>query len=279
MDKLSTSEELEIKTKLEKALKGRLTPTQWDFLKDQGMLEVYVTSPLSEEQEQWEEFKRGAKAALEQLQTWYEGLRKEEDEAYSRPDSSLLQDQEQPLGLIRETRGSERTAARTEALGAYNRLHAQNGAKPNRPAMYAALFPRGGTDGTIAQWVYVLLVELWVPAEEVKADYLDLQQTLTEERARKADPRTLEVARFVWEEQKRAGGKNLSYPDLMNRWNKSRPDSKFNSWRSFRTAFIRGKEATLPRYEGSADLLHKEAKEGYGKHLFDDWASGVRATF
>jgi hypothetical protein len=211
----------------------------------------------------------------------YERRREEEDEAYTRPDSSLSRDRVESPGPVLETRGSERTVARTEALLVYNRLRAGSDAVPDRPAMYATLFPRGGTDGTHAQWVYVLQVELWVPAEEVKSEYLQLQQTLTEEKARKADPRTLEVARFVWEQQRRAGDQKLSYPDLMKRWNESRrdDDQKFNHWRSFRNAFSRGEEATLPRYESSADLLREGVQEGYGKQLFDSWASDVRATF
>ena len=107
-----------------------------------------------------------------------------------------------------------------------------------------------------------------------------MQQTLTEEKARKADPRSLEVARFVWEQRRRAGEEKLSYPDLTKGWNESRPDDqKYSNWRSFRTAFTRGKEATLPRYKGSIDLLHEEVNKGYGKDLFGSWASDVRATF
>jgi len=280
MDKLTTSKESEIKADLERELKYPLTSTQWDFIKAQGVLEIYDTSPLEKEGERWAEFVRGAEAALKQLQMFYERRREEEDEGYSRPDISLSRDREQPTGPLVEPRGSERTVARTEALLAYNRLQAGTDAVPNRPAMYATLFPRGGTDHTVAQWVYVLQVELWVPAEEVKAEYLELQQTLTEEKARKADPRSLEVARFVWEQRRRAGEEKLSYPDLTKGWNESRPDDqKYSNWRSFRTAFTRGKEATLPRYKGSIDLLHEEVNKGYGKDLFGSWASDVRATF
>jgi len=280
MNKLSTREELEIKQKFEGWRKEPLTPAQWDFIKDQGVWVDYETSPLEEEQARWEEFVRGAEEAVAKLQTFYERRREEEDEAYSRPDSSASRNRDELTRLVVETRGSERTLARTEALLAYNRLQAGTDAVPNRPAMYDTLFPRGGTDGTVAQWVYVLQVELWVPAEEVKAEYLELQQILTDEKARKADPRTLEVARFVWEQQRNAGEKKLSYSDLMERWNESRPDDqKFSRPRSFRTAFIRGKQATLPRYERSASLLEEGVKQGYSKHLFDSWASDVHATF
>jgi hypothetical protein len=280
LSKLSTFEELELRERLGKSLDRNVSDTQWDFVKAQGVVENYVISPLAEEREKWEEFTRDVNEELERLQRWYEGLRKEEDEDYQGSDSPLLQDQERSSGHVRKARGSERTAARTEALRAYDRLQAGTDTVPDRPAMYAALFPWGGLDSTVAQWVYALQVELWVPVEEVKADYLAVQQALTEESTRKASPRTLEVARFVWEQRRRVGGKDLSYLDLMERWNKSRSDGgKFSDWRAFYTAFVRGKEAALPRYERSAGLLQQGVREGYGKDLFGTWASEVRAMF
>ena len=280
MTKLSTSEETDIRERLEGALKTSVSPTQWDYLKTQGVLENYVGSPMDDERERWEEFARDADAELQRLRDWYERLREEEDEGYSRPESSSLRDREQYSGLVGETRGSERTAARMEALRAYDRLQSGTDAVTKRLAMYDTLLPRGGLDGTVAQWVYALQVELWVPAEDVKETYLDLQRALTEERARKADPRTIEVARFVWEQKYNHEGEDLSYLDLMKRWNESRSDDgRFNNWRTFRNTYIRGKEATLPRYEGSADLLQQEARKGYGKHLFETWASDVSGTF
>jgi hypothetical protein len=255
-DKLSTKGEVEIKQRLERRRKKPLTPVQWDFIKDQGVLDNYKASPLEEEWERWEEFVRGADATVAKLQTFYERRREEEDEAYSRPDNTASRAREELARPIVETRGSKRTEARTEALAAYNRA-----------------------DDTVPQWVYVLQVELWVPAEEMKAEYLELQEVLTEEKARKANPRTLEVARFVWDQQGSVGKQKLSYPELMRRWNESRPDDeKFRRPRSFRNVYIRGKEATLPRYGVSDELLQAEVRDGYGRHLFDSWASDVRAT-
>ncbi|MDQ3360978.1 MAG: hypothetical protein M3534_04800 [Actinomycetota bacterium] len=135
-------------------------------------------------------------------------------------------------------------------------------------------------DRTFTDGTSITRDTVFVPVEEVKADYLAVQQALTEESTRKASPRTLEVARFVWEQRRRVGGKDLSYLDLMERWNKSRSDGgKFSDWRAFYTAFVRGKEAALPRYERSAGLLQQGVREGYGKDLFGTWASEVRAMF
>jgi hypothetical protein len=83
----------------------------------------------------------------------------------------------------------------------------------------------------------------WVPAEEVARAYKRMQKQVLEGRNRQPSSKTLEVACFVWEEERRHEYKSPSWPVLCDRWNKEHPKDQFKDYRHFRTSFTRGAEA------------------------------------
>ena len=86
--------------------------------------------------------------------------------------------------------------------------------------------PHGGFDGTLPQWVIELEIEAWVPADDVRSIYQHAQRVyaqsglLVEQGPPKTQPRTYNVARFVWEEELRCG-KRASWPVLLERWERA----------------------------------------------------------
>ena len=96
----------------------------------------------------------------------------------------------------------------------------------------------------------------WVPAEEVARAYKRMQKQVLEGRNRQPSPKTLEVACFVWEEERRHEYKSPSWPVLCDRWNKEHPKDQFKDYRHFRTYFTRGAEAVraaLPSWSGPVE--------------------------
>jgi hypothetical protein len=88
-----------------------------------------------------------------------------------------------------------------------------------------------------------LNISPWVPAEDVTRAYKRMQKQALEGRNRQPKPKTLEVACFVWEEERRHEYNKLSWPVLCKRWNKEHPKDQFENYRHFRTTFTRGAEA------------------------------------
>jgi hypothetical protein len=109
--------------------------------------------------------------------------------------------------------------------------------------------------------VIELEIEAWVPADDVRSIYQHVQRGLLAEKARpKTQPRTYNVARFVWE-QKLRHGERLTWPTLLERWKERNPDDEgFEDWRAFHTCFKRGEAATPPRYVHSNDHIAGEAR-------------------
>jgi hypothetical protein len=119
-------------------------------------------------------------------------------------------------------------------------------------------------------------VEVWVPAEEVKESYRSMQRNLlAEQTPPKTQPRTFEVAAFVWH-QDRVHGRRLPWPQLWERWNNWPLTKPFDSWRDFQKTFTRGEKATPPRYHASYEQMTKLVEAGAHEGSFDLWVSSFR---
>jgi hypothetical protein len=146
--------------------------------------------------------------------------------------------------------------------------------------MHSTLLPRGGVDGTLPQWVYIIAVELWMPAEEVMKNYRQMQRTMmSQPDPPRTQARALNVARFVWEQELHYG-KRPSWPVLCERWNNYPLTRPFGSWRDFRTNFFRGAKATAPRYVATQEQLTEQVKSHARERagLFYSWADKVLAA-
>jgi hypothetical protein len=259
--------EVEIKAKLERALHRRISLAEWQDIKDSGLLGEYERGDLS-----WSDLKNLVGETLDRLR---------------RHVRNVVREQAGELNLaskipfkVKETVGlpdvpaklSDRTSARGEALSALTRLRMGNEAAQNvmasgRARISSTIIPRGGVDGTLPQWVIVMGVEAWVPADDVKETYSRLRQTFIEEQAQpKTQARTFQVAAFVWD-QEQAHGKRPPWPVLCERWNNWPLTEPFEDWRAFRMCFLRGEQATPPRYVASNEQLTELVRS---RHLEGD---------
>jgi hypothetical protein len=167
-----------------------------------------------------------------------------------------------------------RAFARHEALGALNLLRT-DGRSAGKGAIRSALFPRGGVDGTLGQWVQVIAVELWVPAEEVANHIRRTQRAmLAESSPPKTSERAFEVAAFVWDIE-RAEGKRPPWRVLCERWNNWPLTGPFDDWRHFHKTFTRGSRATPPRYVASNEQITRKVRSG-AQDTLDHWAAKIR---
>jgi len=92
--------------------------------------------------------------------------------------------------------------------------------------------------------------------------------------------RAFNVARFAWEVEA-AQGERPSWPELCKLWNDFPMTTPFENWRDFRTNFVRGEKATLPRYTANAEQITEQVREAtiHGEAVaFDGWVSQVRAA-
>ncbi|MGI9048795.1 MAG: hypothetical protein ACR2GU_05405, partial [Rubrobacteraceae bacterium] len=94
------------------------------------------------------------------------------------------------------------------------------------------------------QWRIRLVIPPWVPAEEVSRAYRLMRGQIPEGRELPKKTKTLEVARFVWE-QERINGYCEPAPWSLwcKRWNKENPENPINDRGNFRTLFRRGAAA------------------------------------
>ena len=262
----------QIKTKLERALHATITAAEWAFLEDVGLVHEHEIG-----QSDWSEFRRGVEDNLSRIRRFRENdLRDQagELEEASREISVDHQSEEVPVDL------NDRTMARSSALGALNSLRS-GGSAPLRAAMSGTLLPRGGLDGTVPQFVWVMAAELWVPAEDVAKSFRRMQRYLM---AKPDQPRTqaraFQVARFVWEVEA-ARGERPTWPELCRLWNDFPMTEPFDHWRDFHTYFKRGAEATLPRYKATDEEITEQVRESTARGeavAFDRWVGDVRAA-
>jgi hypothetical protein len=88
------------------------------------------------------------------------------------------------------------------------------------------------------------------------------------------------VARFVWEVEA-SYGERPSWPEMCKLWNDSPMTRPFEDWRDFRTYFLRGEKATLPRYKATDEQITEQVREASKRGeavAFDSWASHVLAA-
>jgi hypothetical protein len=260
----------EIKTRLERVLHGRITPAEWIHLEE--LVDEYLRGSHS-----WQDFRDLADGELVRIRTFYKNkLREQAGDLEEAPrDNGVDHQSENPLIDL-----DDRTFARSSALGALNHLRSGGSAAP-RATIHGTLLPRGGVDGTVPQWVYVVAAELWIPAEEVARSFRTMQQTLMDDPNQpRTQARAFNVARFVWEVEA-AHGERPSWPELCKLWNDFPMTSPFEDWRDFHKNFVRGEQATLPRYNASAEQITEQVREATirGEAVaLDRWVSQVRAA-
>ena len=93
------------------------------------------------------------------------------------------------------------------------------------------------------QWRIKLTVPPWVPAEEVTRAYLLLRGQAPEGRRLPHTTTPLDVARFVWEQERLHGYKEPHWSALFKRWKHDNPETKIKTHNNFRTLFVRGAAA------------------------------------
>jgi hypothetical protein len=225
----------------------------------------------------WLEFRDGVKYNLKAIRRFRDNDRREQAGQLGlelRDNGADHQPPPVPVDL------GDRTFARSSAVGALNHLRS-GGSAPPRATIHGTLLPRGGVDGTIPQWVYVIAAELWVPAEEVAESFRAMQRTLmADPNQPRTQARAFNVARFVWEVEA-AYGKRPSWPELCKIWNDFPMTSPFEDWRDFRTYFKRAERAALPRYKATPEEITEQVRvaSNRGKAVaFDLWVSQVLAA-
>jgi hypothetical protein len=251
--------ENELWTKLERALHTRITAAERQDLREAEMLSMYAAGSYVS----WDDFKDDVAHTLRRLRRFLVNSERE------RVGDLLLvteTDEEEPeipsvTGIFAPL--SERTAARAQALIALDNyeLGPTNPDRVRSRTITSKVRPQGGFDETLPQWVIELQIEAWVPADDVRNIYQYVQRDLLAEKAGpKTQPRTYNVAQFVWE-QKLRHGERLTWPALFERWKERYPDDEgFKDWRAFYKCFERGEEATPPRYVDSSDYIASEAR-------------------
>jgi hypothetical protein len=250
--------ESEIRAKLERALHTKIREAEWVELKAANVVLEFDEQP-------WPEFRGWANELLQGLRRFLQNVRREE--ASEMPsglgaDTTTGGSDGSPSVHIEEGILSARTAARARALNALDQL--RRGPKAWGSVtrhITSRVEPIGRGDGTLPRWVIQLEIEPWVPGEDVLRIYQDKQRKLIADHAPpKVHPRTYEVARFVWQQELNYG-KRPSWPELCDRWNQRNPEKEhFEDWRAFRTCFVRGEEATPPRYVNGDDHIIGEAR-------------------
>jgi len=273
----------EIKAKLEKTLHTTITDAEWAFLKDRGLIQDYEITG------NWPEFRGGVEDNLKAIREFRENDRREQaGEIVETPRESGMdyQPDAMPVDL------DDRTFARYSALDALNNLRS-GGSAPPRATMTGTLLPRGGVDGTVPQWVYVIAAELWMPAEEVARAFRATQRSLmVKVEQPRTQARAFEVARFVWAIEA-AYSRRLSWSemcemwnDLCKKWNDDRSNDApmarpFENWRDFYKNFKRGERATRPQYRATDEEITEQvriASKRGGLVAFDGWVSDLLAA-
>jgi hypothetical protein len=272
--------EAQIKTRLERALHREITWAEWRNLQKRGLVDEYVRNPLKyTDEENWREFRDSASRELDFSRSYREDdIREQAGELEI--DFEGGWEQASPVSNSPVTL-SDRTSARSSALSALDRLRAGD-IRTRRARIHSTIYPRGGIDGTIPQWVVVMAVEAWLPAEEVKESYRRLQHAfLAEQRPPKTTERAFQVAKFVWE-QEQFYGTRPSWKVLTKRWNDlpwaasfewAKP---FKNWQAFRMSFERGKKATRPQYVASEDQMTELVRSGRTEEALEAWMAPLR---
>ncbi len=121
---------------------------------------------------------------------------------------------------------------------------------PTVRALEARWVTKGGHGSLSPQWRIRLTIPPWLPAEEVARIYRRMQGQIVSGKNELPKPRALEVARFVWEQERLNKFRRPSWPLLLERWNKKlsiprKRRDKFGTYNNFRTYCMRGVDAVI----------------------------------
>jgi hypothetical protein len=264
---LFTMDEQELREKLEKSLGTRITESEWLHLVEGGVRSDYA-------EESWSEFRDLVREQLHRLERFLENTRQEEaGEMPSTRGETVRPLVETPKATVDESKLDSRTRARADAISALDRLlqgpKAWGGPSPwGKPELARRIIephiePVTFGDGRPPRWVIRLQIEAWVPPDEVKRVYADLQSKLLKNHAAsKTQALAYDVARFVWG-QVLAHGERPPWTKLREWWNERHPEEKkqFKHYRTFRTYYQRGKKATPVRYVHTDEEIVTMARE------------------
>ncbi len=94
------------------------------------------------------------------------------------------------------------------------------------------------------QWRIRLTIPPWLPEEEVLRAFRLLRKQRPRGRKLPKTARPLEVARFVWEQERRDGYREPApWKSWYGRWNEEHPGHRFDNYNNFREYFVRGDAA------------------------------------
>jgi hypothetical protein len=94
------------------------------------------------------------------------------------------------------------------------------------------------------QWRIRLTIPPWLPEEEVLRAFRILRAERAKGRKFSKTATPLEVARFVWEQERLDGYREPPpWKAWFERWNEEHPGHRFKSYNNFRTYFFRGDTA------------------------------------
>lgn len=160
---------------------------------------------------------------------------------------------------------SKETKARAEALSEFYAL--RTGDDTPTEAMTVKLGAGGPPVDGDSRWVVRMDVQAWVSPEEVCDVFRTVRDGLLEEKERiQAKPSTLEIATFVWRQQRKAveEGRDLpSLTTLRDLWLQNHPgDKRVRGHGDFPRYFRRATNAIIPRYRKILFPLppHKKAE-------------------
>jgi hypothetical protein len=276
--KTSEFNETEAKAKLERAVhqpEGAIWRAFWrgDLKSETRRCQEGAPDAMS-----WEDIKGMAKEVLKlqrdiELELAGADLESPEETSEGGSPRKMVGDEAlTPKGL------SERTKARARAMSELSALRTGvEGEPPQIEPVKARVRAAGGSkDRTLHRWVVSLDIEAWVPAEEVTRVYRNLQRQFIHEQGGRTEEGTYEVARFVWRELRKNDGSRLTWPALLERWKQAHPDGhRFKTYNNFRQFFVRGEEATVPRYKWPIIQTSPE-QEAQIKRTKERWIARLR---
>lgn len=146
---------------------------------------------------------------------------------------------------------SKETTARAEALSEFYAL--RTGDDTPTEAMTVKLGAGGPLVDGDSRWVVRMDVQAWVSPEEVRDVFRTVPDGLLEEKERiQAKPSTLEIATFVWRQQRKAVKEGRDLPSLTalrELWLQNHPhDKRVRGHGDFPRYFRRATNAIIPRY-------------------------------
>jgi hypothetical protein len=93
------------------------------------------------------------------------------------------------------------------------------------------------------QWRIQLTLPPWLTEKEVLRAYRQMRGQILRSTELPKTTIPLEVASFVWEQERLNGYKRPSWPALLERWKEEHPGARIETYNHFRTYFTRGEKA------------------------------------